>query len=116
MRTFYTDYPIAQLGDEEGKIAPVRALTILSYDGDKYCKVIVGDVITSIKLGYIYKNFGRSGEVESLKHNEIEDILDLEKGNWKRAKEALRVRLKRLMLSPTEMNDIITEVEKSFYA
>ena len=50
----YTDYPILELGDESGKEAPVRECKPISYDGNKYCVVEVGGVLTSFKSGYIY--------------------------------------------------------------
>ena len=50
----YTDYPIIELGDLPGKPAPVREITVLGYDQDRYCTISVGGVIDSIKSGYIY--------------------------------------------------------------
>ncbi len=52
----WTDYPIIELGDLEGKIAPLRKCSIVSYDNDKYCKVIVDGIKRVIKRGYLYKN------------------------------------------------------------
>ena len=37
----WTDYPFEYLQDEAGKKAPVREVEVLSYDGDKYCRVRV---------------------------------------------------------------------------
>lgn len=51
----YTDYPIIELGDILGEEAPIREVKILYYDGDKYCRVIVGGVEEEIKTGYLYK-------------------------------------------------------------
>jgi len=62
----WTDYPITRLGDIEGRVAPVRQCTVLSYDGNKYCRVRVGRYVEEIKSGYIYKQEGRVGEVPSL--------------------------------------------------
>lgn len=61
--TYWTDYPITELGDEPGKEAPVRKCHVLSYDGDKYVETIVGGVKTSFKAGYVYTAPGRCGEV-----------------------------------------------------
>ena len=55
----YTDYPILALGDIGGKEAPIRECRVLSYDGNKYCKVEVGGVIETIKSGYLYTKAGR---------------------------------------------------------
>lgn len=63
MFKFWTDYPVVELGDTEGQIAPVRECDVIAYDGDKYCTVIVGGVTTSFKAGYIYTRPGRCGEV-----------------------------------------------------
>lgn len=60
----WTDYPFAELGDTPGREAPVREITVLSYDSDKYCRVLVGGVETEIKAGYVYSSPGRYGEVE----------------------------------------------------
>lgn len=37
----YTDYPFEFLGDIIGEEAPVRQVEVLSYDSDKYCKILV---------------------------------------------------------------------------
>jgi hypothetical protein len=59
----WTDYPITELGDEPGKIAPIRECTVLNYDGNKYCDVRVDGVLKQIKRAYIYIEEGRVGEV-----------------------------------------------------
>lgn len=60
-RQFFTDYPILELGDKSGKLAPMREIEILSYDGNKYCKVkIVGTQLKEpIKSCYIFKKITR---------------------------------------------------------
>lgn len=68
----YTDYPIYNIYDDindtEDASAPIRKITILTYDRSKYCDVLVfftdtdGDeraIVTSIKAGYCYKNEAR---------------------------------------------------------
>ncbi len=59
MKTAYTDYPFLSLGDEAYKLAPVREIKILSYDGNKYVKIIVEGIEEEIKSGYIYTNAER---------------------------------------------------------
>lgn len=59
----WTDYPFTELGDEAYQEAPVREIEVLSYDGDKYCRVMVQGHETEIKAGYIYQKPGRLGEV-----------------------------------------------------
>ena len=61
--TYWTDYPILELGDKSGKPAPIRKCRPIAYDRDKYCCVQVGGIETSFKAGYIYTEKGRSGEV-----------------------------------------------------
>ena len=57
MKTFYTDYPFACLGDEPRRAAPVREIAVISCDGNK-CDVRVkgarGIYKESVKITYIY--------------------------------------------------------------
>jgi hypothetical protein len=71
----WTDYPITpnEFGrgrDFSGKLAPIRSVTILSYDGDKRCRVRVAGFrgIFEIKLGYLYPRPGRSQQIASFTH------------------------------------------------
>ena len=59
----WTDYPFTRLGDAPNIEAPVRRITVKSYDGDKYCRIRVGRFSEEIKAGYIYQTPGRLGEV-----------------------------------------------------
>jgi hypothetical protein len=68
----WTDYPFTELGDTAGEIAPVRMVEVLSYDGDKYCKVCVNDVYEEIKTGYLYTQPGRYGEVPKITRRQLE--------------------------------------------
>ncbi len=63
MNILYTDYPFAELGDVEGKEAPIRKVMPISFDGDKCVKILVEGIYSEIKAGYIYTKFGRCGEV-----------------------------------------------------
>lgn len=67
----FTDYPIVELGDIAGEEAPVREVEILSYDGNKYCEVLVEGVILEIKSGYLYLEPGRVTEVPCFMHDEL---------------------------------------------
>lgn len=67
----WTDYPITELGDIPHKKAPIRQVTVLYYDGDKYCKVLVGGVTKEIKSGYLYKEMGRLLEVEPVELHKL---------------------------------------------
>lgn len=51
----FTDYPFRFLGDTPGQEAPVRPITVLYFDGSKYCGVKVAGHTTEIKAGYIYQ-------------------------------------------------------------
>lgn len=64
----FTDYPISTFGDIEGEKAPIRRATILTYDRNKYCDVLVyqvdedGDLrgtVVNFKQFYLYKNESR---------------------------------------------------------
>lgn len=70
----YTDYPFIELGDTSGKEAPVRECVILSYDGDKYCTVLVEGIHGEVKSGYLYTKYGRYGEVPNV-GSKLEELL-----------------------------------------
>jgi hypothetical protein len=63
MMILYTDYPFTELGDTPHKRAPIREVKPLSYDGDKYVKVLVEGVQSELKCGYLYTQRGRCGDV-----------------------------------------------------
>lgn len=65
----WTDYPFTFLGDVPHVEAPIREIEVISYDGDKYCEIIVEEHTTSIKSGYIYTASGRLGEVPRFNPN-----------------------------------------------
>ena len=75
MRAF-TDYPLVRLGDQPGKLAPIREVEVISCDGDKYCLVRVGGIETEIKSGYLYQTAGRCGDVPSVSLEELEPCQD----------------------------------------
>ena len=70
----WTDYPFTELGDTAGKEAPIRRIDVLSYDSDKYCKVLVCGVESEVKLGYIYEKPGRCGEVPRLRSKRVRGL------------------------------------------
>lgn len=93
--TCWTDYPFVELGDEPGKMAPIRHVNIISYDGNKYAKVSFencGDIL-DVKTGYLYSKRGRYGQVKCVNPRKIERM-----GDGKRARQAdkFRLLLKRL--------------------
>lgn len=67
----FTDYPITELGDTPNEIAPIRKCRVLSYDGNKYCQVVVGTTTKEIKAGYLYLLPGRYGEVPPINPEEL---------------------------------------------
>lgn len=71
----YTDYPFEELGDEPYKKAPVREIKVLSFDGNKYCRILVGDMKTEIKAGYIYTKPGRCDEVPNIGIDVLESLI-----------------------------------------
>ena len=71
----WTDYPFTWLGDEAGKQAPVREIEVLSYDGDKYCRIRVCGGEDEIKAGYIYQHEGRYGDVPTITGQQLEMLV-----------------------------------------
>lgn len=71
----WTDYPFTFLGDTAGKKAPVREIDVLSYDGDKYCRIRVCGGEIEMKSGYIYQENGRLGEVPALTQEQLEALV-----------------------------------------
>lgn len=59
----YTDYPFAALGDTPCQAAPIREVSLISYDGDKYAEISVEGIKQWVKLAYLYLEKGRCGEV-----------------------------------------------------
>lgn len=74
MTSAWTDYPIEELGDIPNQLAPIRAVEVLDWDGDKYANVLVQGIKTNIKLGYIYSQPGRLGHVPKLSSKQIDMI------------------------------------------
>ena len=50
----WTDYPLFE--KEYGKEAPLRRITVISYDRNKYCKILYKNQLFEIKAGYIYRS------------------------------------------------------------
>lgn len=62
----FTDYPIVELGDKPSVEAPIREVVVISFDGNKYCKIEVAGIYTEIKAGYLYRTAGRCGHVQTI--------------------------------------------------
>ena len=76
--TCWTDYPFVELGDTPGVKAPIRHVNVYSYDGNKYASVSFpdrGDVL-SVKIGYLYSQPGRYGQVKCVNPRKIERMRD----------------------------------------
>jgi hypothetical protein len=70
----YTDYPITELGDAPGLLAPVRACQVLAYDGDKLVTIDVAGVRCQVKAGYVSQLEGRFGEVPPLSRRMLDGL------------------------------------------
>lgn len=70
----WTDYPIIELGDRPGKIAPIRLVDVLSYDRDKSCRIRVGNVVDLVKRCYLYKHRGRCGKAARLSDRQLKKL------------------------------------------
>lgn len=68
----YTDYPIIELGDISGRIAPIRKCNVIFYDGNKYCQIEIDSVKKEVKAGYLYIRPGRYGEVPGIDVGKLE--------------------------------------------
>lgn len=78
----WTDYPLVALGDTAGQPAPVREVEVVSYDGDKYCRVRVCGRYEEIKIAYIYQRAGRLGDVPPLTPMQLAQLEGEMNGNW----------------------------------
>jgi hypothetical protein len=67
----FTDYPFTSLGDTVGELAPIRECIVLDWDGDKYCRILIEGLTEYVKLGYLYQQEGRLGEVRCIDRSEI---------------------------------------------
>jgi len=79
----FTDYPIESYGDAPGKEAPIRKATILTYNRDRYCDVLVyqvdkdGDLrgtVVNFKCFYLYKNEARLDDGILFTYAELETL------------------------------------------
>lgn len=59
----YTDYPFEILGDKPYCMAPIREVTMLSYDGNKYVEISVDERTVdqdgyplTVKSGYLFSD------------------------------------------------------------
>jgi len=68
----YTDYPLFE--EERGKIAPIREVTLLSYDGDKYVHIVFNGKLYEVKACYIYYQKGRLNEVPQVSYDTLKHI------------------------------------------
>lgn len=76
--TGWTDYPFVELGDVPGQPAPIRHINVVSYDGNKYATVSFercGDFLP-VKVGYLYSQPGRYGQVKQINIRKIERMGD----------------------------------------
>jgi hypothetical protein len=64
MNKWFTDYPLFVTEIK----APIREIKVLSYDGDKYCKVEYEGEIFEIKSGYIYPKRERHNNKKKCKN------------------------------------------------
>lgn len=70
----FTDYPFEELGDEPYVKAPVREVSVISFDGNKYCRILVDGFETEVKAGYLYTSYGRYGEVPIVKMESLPTV------------------------------------------
>ena len=51
--TAWTDYPFKELGDTPYEYGPIREVKVLSYDGDRYTRILVEGRELEVKYGYL---------------------------------------------------------------
>ena len=74
----YTDYPLCHR--EEYKLAPIREVTIISYDRNKYCKIEFNHEVFEVKSGYLYKESKRMTNKYSPKRFSRQELCSLPEG------------------------------------
>lgn len=77
----WTDYPFDFLGDKRGEKAPIRHVIILSYDRDKYAKILVQSVEAEVKIGYLYTKKTRYGQHKNVNRRKLERMIDTERND-----------------------------------
>lgn len=70
----WTDYPL--LPHERGKRAPIRRVRALCWDGNKYALIRWGSRLWDLKVGYLYPEPGRCGDVPSIPYGALPE------GDW----------------------------------
>lgn len=72
--TCWTDYPFEQLGDKPYQRVPIRHVCVVSYDGNKYAKVLFSDCgdLLEVKAGYLYRRCGRLHQVKPVNQRKLE--------------------------------------------
>lgn len=72
--TGWTDYPFVELGDEPYKIAPIRQVNVIEWDGNKYATVSFVDNAfhLEVKAGYLYRERGRLGQVKQINPRKLD--------------------------------------------
>jgi hypothetical protein len=70
----FTDYPFVELGDKAYDIARIRRCKVIAYDRDKYVAVMIGRKILHVKAGYVYKTYGRCGNVQNYSNSYLRKL------------------------------------------
>lgn len=73
----WTDYPLISLGDVSGQRAPIRRVTVVHYDQNKYATVMTAEGnMETFKWGYLYRSPGRRSEGgRSLNRRKLERMI-----------------------------------------
>jgi hypothetical protein len=70
----WTDYPFLDT-DAKGQPAPIREVTVIAFDGDKYADVQYQGQTYNFKAGYLYKEPARSREDKHFTYREVKQLL-----------------------------------------
>ena len=67
----WTDFVFTDFGDKPDVLAKVREIKLLSYDGFKYCPIMLGDFETELSSEFIYQSPGRRKTVEKVPTSQL---------------------------------------------
>lgn len=70
----YTDYKFKYLYGHDRLVAPVREIEVLSYDGERFCSIKVGEHYDRINAEFIYMDAGRQGQVLPLTAPQLAEL------------------------------------------
>jgi hypothetical protein len=67
---------VPQLGDTTGILAPIRRCVVVSYDGDRYCEIEIGEqpVRLHVNRVFLYSDEKRYGEAKAIQRLDLKRL------------------------------------------